>query len=112
MDPSAAQPAVEQFVIAFPTAAAWVIVLLIAAIVVLMLFGLRFLRAQAIRFLSRMDSQDKALLDIKELLASETQKLRELYHSVDRRVVGVEAQLRFLGGKPISRASDDAKPGD
>ena len=112
MDPTTAQPVVEQFVIAFPTGAAWLIVGLICLIVLLLLIAMHFVRGQAIKFLSRMDAQDKALGDIKDLLASEVQKLRELYHGVDRRVVGVEAQLRFLGGKPTQRKSDDPIQGD
>ena len=112
MDPTTAQPVVEQFVIAFPAAAAWVIVGLVFVIVVLLIFAMRFARGQAVKFLSRMDAQDDALGQIKDLLASEVQKLRELYHSVDRRVVGLEAQMRFVGGKPTQRKSDDPIQGD
>ncbi|MCC6197190.1 MAG: hypothetical protein IT518_22265 [Burkholderiales bacterium] len=105
MDTSAAQPVIEQFVIAFPTAAAWLIVLLLAMIIGIVLYLGR-------KFLHRMDTQDDALTEIKELIASEVGKLRELYHGVDRRVVGVEATLRFMGGKPMQRGSDEPKTGD
>lgn len=77
---------VERLVVLFPSLAAWVIVgllVLIGAIVA----------ALGRKFLIRMDAQDTALGDIKELLASEIGKLREMHHSVDKRVAVLETTV-------------------
>ena len=42
------------------------------------------------QFIIRMDKQDHALEDIRDLLASEVGKLREMQHSIDKRVIRLE----------------------
>lgn len=77
---------VEQLVVLFPTVAAWVIVFLLIVIgFVVAYLGRLFLR--------RMDVQDDALKAIKELLASKITELRELHHSVDKRVTVLETAI-------------------
>lgn len=38
----------------------------------------------------RLDTQDRTMLQIRDLLASETSKLRELIHDLDKRLMRVE----------------------
>lgn len=76
---------VEQIVVMFPSLAAWLIVGLVGVIVAGGGLAVR-------KFMSRLDSQDNTLGQIKELLASEIGKLRELHHDIDKRVVRLEAQ--------------------
>lgn len=102
--PAESHQAVEQLVIAFPSAAAWVIVILLTIIAL----GAAWMGR---KFLSRMDDQDTTLLAIKDLLASEVGKLREMHHAMDRRVVWIEAQLgRRDGAQYGRRATDEQGP--
>lgn len=87
------QQVVEQLVIQFPAIAAWVIVILLATIA-----GIAGLVGR--KFLQRMDTQDTMLGGIKELLALEVSKLRELHHEMDRRVSIVETVLKITGKLP------------
>lgn len=82
--PPESHQAVERLVVAFPFAAAWIIVLLVGVIGLLVAYLGR-------KFLSRMDDQDRTLEAIKALLASEVQKLREMHHAIDKRVTAIEA---------------------
>ena len=95
---------VEQLVVLFPTVAAWLIVGLVALIAAGGGIAVR-------KFMARLDSQDSTLGQIKELLASEIGKLRELHHDIDKRVVRLEAQADN-GSKWGRRAGDkdDARP--
>lgn len=79
---------VEQIVVLFPVLAAWLIVALVAIIATGGALAVR-------KFLSRMDRQDIALGDIKELLASEVSKLREMHHDIDVRVARLEEHRRL-----------------
>lgn len=79
---------VERLVVLFPSLAAWAIVGL------LVLIGL-IVAALGRKFLSRMDAQDTALGDIKELLASEVKQLREMHHGMDVRVARLEEYRRL-----------------
>lgn len=79
---------VEQIVVLFPVLAAWLIVALVAVIATGGAFAVR-------KFLFRMDRQDVALGDIKELLASEVSKLREMHHDIDVRVARLEEHRRL-----------------
>lgn len=95
---------VEQFIVQFPTAAAWLIVALLGLIGT----GLGLMGR---KFMARLDSQDATLGQIKELLASEIGKLRELHHDIDKRVVRLES----LQGAPEpkwGRRVGDHLPGE
>lgn len=95
---------VEQIVVMFPSLAAWLIVALVGAIATGGGLAVRM-------FMGRMKNQDAMLGEIKELLASEIGKLRELHHDIDKRVVRLEAQADS-GGKWNRRAGDqDGAPG-
>lgn len=103
--PVESHQAVEQLVIAFPAAAAWIIVMLVGIIV--MGFGV-----YARKFLKRMDAQDETLNAIRSLLASEVGKLRELHHEIDKRVLLVEGALGLLPGtQRFGRRSTDNPEG-
>lgn len=121
MDPTVAQPIIEQFVIAFPTAAAWLIVGLMALLCAgVAFYGRWFLRRwneqqenhdSRINELSRafkegMDAQRASIESIRTLISSEIEELRGMYHVLDRRLVSVESQLRFLGGRPMQPDMD------
>lgn len=90
---------IEQFVVQFPAVAAWLIVALLAA-----LTGGAALMGR--RFMARLDTQDNTLIEIKNLLASEIGKLRELHHDIDKRVVRLEAVQSAEGVKYGRRADD------
>lgn len=94
----------EQIVVMFPSLAAWLIVALVGLIAAGGGLAVR-------KFMSRLDSQDSTLGQIKELLASEIGKLRELHHDIDKRVVRLEAQADSTS-KWGRRAGDaDGNPG-
>lgn len=94
---------IEQLVVLFPALAAWSIVVMLAMIG----SGVAFL---ARKFLMRLDVQDDTLRDIKNLLASEVGKLRELHHDIDRRVVRLES-LQDAEGSKWGRRRDDHNGG-
>lgn len=97
---------VEQFVVMFPSAAAWLLVIMVGVIGTGIGVGGR-------KFLKRLDSQDtsldmqnKTLAQIKDLLASEIAKLREMHHDMDKRVIVLETLQN--GGMPKRRATDSS----
>lgn len=73
----------KEFVVQFPALAAWLLVALGSAFVLLIGFGGRV-------FLRRLDRQDKTMEDIKVLLTSETATLRTMLHDQDVRIVRIE----------------------
>lgn len=103
--PAEAQPVIEKFVIAFPSAAAWMIVVLLGGIGVLLMFLGR-------KFLKRMDVQDESLGKIEELLASEIGKLRESIFDVDRRVARLEGGNARRPGESYGRRVGDDPLGE
>ena len=91
----------EQLVIAFPALAAWLIVAIGACMLALVGFGGR-------KMLDRLDSQDTALEQIRQLLASEVHKLREMQHGIDLRLVRLEAfQAQVHNDVRFGRRADD-----
>lgn len=122
VDPTIAQPIIEQFVIAFPTAAAWLIVILMACLCAGAAFSGRWflhrwneqqanhdsrINELAIAFKEGMEAQRASIEGIRTLISSEIEELRGMYHVLDRRLVRVESQLRFLGGRPMQPDTDD-----
>lgn len=103
--PAETPQVVEQFVIAFPTFAAWLIVGLLVVIAT----GAAYMGR---KFLQRMDTQDASLNNIEKLLASEVGKLRTMLHGVDRRVVWLESKQGRLPGEPYGRREDDDPMGE
>lgn len=81
---------VQTIVVQFPALAAWLIVALVLVIATGGAIATNMARTSVKNFLARMDAQDKSLGEIKELLASEVQKLRELHHDIDKRVGKLE----------------------
>ena len=79
----------QPVVVAFPELAAWLLVLIGTALLGLVLY----MGKQALR---RLDLQDEALEAIRELLASEVQKLREMQHAIDLRVTKIETACAWL----------------
>jgi Tfp pilus assembly protein PilO len=71
---------VEQIVVQFPAAAAWLIVTLVGAIVLGGGWAVK-------KFIGRLDA-------IESLLSSEIKTLREMQHATDVRVATLEGQLR------------------
>lgn len=80
----------EQLVVQFPSVAAWLIVALLG----LISLGVGYFGR---KFMARMDTQDTALLQIKDLLASEIGHLRELHHAIDKRVAVIETHINVDG---------------
>lgn len=97
--PAESHQAVEQLVVAFPSAAAWIIVMLVGMVVILVAYMGR-------KFLQRMDKQDVSLDAIKDLLASEVKQLREAQHALDKRVTTVEAHCDIEGLRWGRRSTD------
>lgn len=58
-------------------------------------------------FLRRMDSHEKSLQEIKELLADETKLLREKIHNIDRRVIWIESTCLLRHGDTPPGLKDD-----
>lgn len=91
----------EQLVIAFPALAAWLIVAIGASMLALVGFGGR-------KMLDRLDSQDTALEQIRQLLASEVHKLREMQHGIDVRLVRLESfQTQLHSDIRFGRRAED-----
>jgi hypothetical protein len=122
-----AAPVVERFVIAFPAGAAWVIVgLLIIIAGGIYFYGRWFLQEWTARekhrddrindlksvFARRMDSQDGALAEIKKSIASEVGMVKDMYHQIDKRLVNVEAVMRFVSKMPRRRIEDQLPDDD
>lgn len=86
-------------------AALWAVITVGGALLAL---GLYFVR----KFVERMDSQDVALNEIRDLLASEIGKLREMQHELDKRIIWIESTCYAqhgiaLGGANHHRPKDD-----
>lgn len=79
---------VEQLVVLFPALAAWTIVALVALIAAGGGLAVRM-------FMRRLKKQDDTLAEIKNLLASEVGKLREMHHDIDVRVARLEEHRRL-----------------
>jgi hypothetical protein len=90
----------EQLVTHFPSLAAWLIVIIGAALLGLVGFGGR-------EMIKRLDSQDTALDQIRQLLASEVHKLREMQHCIDIRLARVEERMHNGGDVKYGRRADD-----
>jgi len=59
------------------------------------------------QFVKRMDQQDDALEAIRGLLASEVQKLREMQHTLDKRVIWLESTCVNHHGLGRRTGNDD-----
>lgn len=90
---------VEQLVVLFPALAAWIIVALVGLIAagggVAFRSFFRRLREQDVAAAAFRAESTVALREIKELLASEIGKLREMHHDVDVRVARLEEHRRL-----------------
>lgn len=69
--------------------AVWMIVAIGGALLGLLSYGGRLM-------LGRLDKTDASLEAIRELLASEIQKLRELHHDVDKRLIRIETACNYM----------------
>lgn len=60
----------------------------------------------------RLGHQDVQLIAIKDLLADEVFKLREMIHSIDKRVLTIEGHCNLFHGRgtPMARADYDPDP--
>jgi hypothetical protein len=99
--------AIQSIVVAFPTLAAYLIVLMFAGGIGTMLWGGR-------KILGRLDEQDKTMGSIRDLLASEIAKLREMNHEIELRVIVIEERCRIShnveDGTFVHRRRDDPSP--
>lgn len=67
---------------------------------------------QTAAFTTQLDKQDVQLGAIKDLLADEVFKLREMIHAIDKRVLTIEGHCSLYHGRgaPASRADYDPAP--
>jgi len=74
--------------------AVWLLVAVGSATFTLALWFIR-------QFIFRMSRQEAALADIRDLLASEVSKLREMQHDLDKRVIRLESTYNVQHRKDI-----------
>ena len=93
--------------------ALWVIGGAGGLIAFLLLLILGIARWSGLAVLSRMDSQDETMVEIKDLLSSETKLLREALHTHDVRIVRLEEfKARVQSHLRFGRRTEDQDPGD
>jgi hypothetical protein len=69
----------------------------------------RATKEQTAEFSNRLEHQDNQLRAIRDLLADEVFKLREMIHAIDKRVLTIEGHCQLFHGRgaPLARADFD-----